>query len=63
MEHWNYSGLPPVERYNAVVDTANELLSALRLVVSSGAPCQREHPSMWDAWQRAMRAIDKAEGK
>ena len=41
----------------------DELLSALKAVVSSGAPCQREHPSMWDAWQKAMRAIDIAEGR
>jgi hypothetical protein len=32
MEHWDYSGLPPVERYNAVVDLANELLAALKTV-------------------------------
>jgi hypothetical protein len=32
MEHWNYSGLPPVERYNAAVDLANELLAALKAV-------------------------------
>jgi hypothetical protein len=30
MEHWNYSGLPPVERYNAAVDRANELLAMLK---------------------------------
>lgn len=27
MRHWNYSGLPPVERYNEAVDRANELLA------------------------------------
>jgi hypothetical protein len=32
MEHWNYSGLPPVERYNEAVDRANELLEALKAV-------------------------------
>jgi hypothetical protein len=32
LEHWNYSGLPPVERYNEVVDRANELLEALKAV-------------------------------
>jgi hypothetical protein len=30
IEHWNYSGLPPVERYNAAVDRANELMAALK---------------------------------
>ncbi len=30
MEHWNYSGLPPVELHDAVVDTANDLLAAVK---------------------------------
>lgn len=30
MKYWNYSGLPPVERYNTVVDRANDLLRILQ---------------------------------
>jgi hypothetical protein len=66
MEHWNYSGLPPVERYNAAVDLANELLEELRNIANA-------NPSTWDpevrdqfrpwAQNRARTAIAKAEGK
>ena len=34
LEHWNYSGLPPVERYNAAVDRANDLLRILQDIVN-----------------------------
>lgn len=30
MEHWNYSGVPPAARYDAVVDICDELVSALK---------------------------------
>jgi hypothetical protein len=39
MEHWNYSGLPPVERYDAAVDTVNDLLSVLKAITEIGDDC------------------------
>jgi hypothetical protein len=41
IEHWNYSGLPPVERYNAAVDRANELLKALKAARDLLVGCQK----------------------
>lgn len=41
IEHWNYSGLPPVERYNAAVDRANELMAALKAARDLLVGCQK----------------------
>lgn len=41
MEYWNYSGLPPVERYNEAVDRANELLTALKAARDLLVGCQK----------------------
>jgi hypothetical protein len=58
LEHWNYSGLPPVERYNAVIDRANELLRILRDIVNAW-----EGADWCDEAAKAIRDVDRCEGR
>jgi hypothetical protein len=43
MEHWKYSGLPPVERYNEAVDRANELLDDHSVTLQFVREIARDH--------------------
>lgn len=67
MENWNYSGLPPVERYNAAVDLANELLAALKTVRGHLTAPFIDADGVVRQYAKAIieiqDAIDKAEGK
>lgn len=60
MEHWNYSGLPPVERYDAAVDRVNELRAALQTlhdaVVRHGLT-EGDGPAWLKAFQDLMTAV------
>jgi hypothetical protein len=63
MEHWNYSGLPPVERYNEAVDRANELLEALKGFIDGECHCDEVAAGAPCVQCVAAAAIAKAEGR
>jgi hypothetical protein len=46
-----------------VMAQRDELLAALKMILTSGAPNQHEHPAMWDAWQCASHVVERMEAK